>query len=229
MSDHRHVLITGVSRGLGRALTDEFAQQGHVVTGCARTPAAIHELARAYREPHRFDVVDVADGDQVAAWAKVTLLRSEPPDLMIHCAAVMGTSALLWESDPEEVTTLIDVNVKGLYFVVRSFLPAMVERGSGIIVSMSARWGRTTSPQLAPFCATKWALEGMTRALADELPYGLAAVPLDPGLVRTEMLETLLPGQTSPYPSPQEWAKAAVPFLLELSPADNGDPLTVPL
>lgn len=228
MSENRHIVITGVSRGLGRALTDEFAKQGHMVTGCARSTEAIRELSRLYDEPHRFDTVDIQDCDQVAAWAKVTLLRSEPPDMLINCAAIMGTSAALWETDPQEVSQLVDINIKGIYFVLRSFLPAMVERGSGIIINMSAYWGRTTSPQLAPFCATKWAVEGMTRALADELPYGLAAIPLDPGFVRTEMLETCLPGQASSYPGPREWAATTVPFLLELGPADNGDPLTVP-
>ncbi|MFV1968217.1 MAG: SDR family oxidoreductase [Pirellulaceae bacterium] len=229
MSECRHVLIAGVSRGLGRALTDEFVRQGHVVTGCARSADAIRDLARRYVEPHRFDVVDVSDSDQVAAWAKVTLLRSDPPDMLIHCAAIMGTSAALWETDPQEVSQMVDVNVKGVYFVMRGFLPAMVERGSGIIVNLTAHWGRTTSPQLAPFCATKWAIEGMTRALADELPYGLAAIPLDPGFVRTKMLEDCLPGQVSSYPDARECAETVVPFLLELGPADNGDPLTAPL
>ena len=64
----------------------------------------------------------------------------------------------------------------------------MVERGKGVIVNLSSGWGRSVSPEVAPYCATKWAIEGLTKALAEELPEGMAAVPLNPGVVDTDML-----------------------------------------
>ncbi|MBV8677741.1 MAG: oxidoreductase, partial [Planctomycetaceae bacterium] len=70
--------------------------------------------------------------------------------------------------------------------------------------------------------------EGLTRALAQELPPGLAAVPVNPGIVDTEMLRSTFGDKARHYLGPQEWAKAAVPFLLKLGPKDNGKPLTVP-
>ena len=85
-----------------------------------------------------------------------------------------------------------------------------------------------TAPEVAPYCASKWAIEGLTRAMAQELPNGLAAIPLNPGIVDTDMLRSCFGGKASHYLSPEEWAKAAVPFLLKLGPRDNGKPLTVP-
>ena len=83
-------------------------------------------------------------------------------------------------------------------------------------------------PQVAPYCGSKWAIEGLTRALADELPYGLAAIPLNPGVIHTQMLEVCFGDSASSYQRPEQWAKKAAPFLLELGPEDNGDPLTAP-
>lgn len=224
----KRVLITGVSRGLGRAMVDEFIRLGHTVMGCARSAAAISELSREYPPPHRFDVVDVADDAQVGGWARVLIGDMGAPDLLINNAAIITPNADLWNTPAEEFSDVIDVNIKGVYHVIRHIVPAMIDRETGIIVNISSGWGRSTSPQVAPYCATKWAIEGLTRALADELPYGMAAIPLNPGIINTEMLSICFGDNAKQYPSPESWAKKAVPFLLELSPADNGDPLTAP-
>jgi NAD(P)-dependent dehydrogenase (short-subunit alcohol dehydrogenase family) len=173
-------------------------------------------------------VVDVSDETQVAAWSRAVLEEAGAPDLLLNNAAIINKSAELWEVSAEEFSRIVDVNIKGVFFVLRRFLPAMIERGRGVIVNFSSGWGRGTSPQVAPYCTTKWAIEGMTRALADELPYGLAAIPLNPGIIHTQMLECCFGSQAADYPSPAAWAKKAVPFLLELGPDDNGDALTAP-
>jgi NAD(P)-dependent dehydrogenase (short-subunit alcohol dehydrogenase family) len=81
---------------------------------------------------------------------------------------------------------------------------------------------------VAPYCATKWAIEGLTQALAAELPDGMAAVPLNPGIIHTDMLASCFGEMASSYPTPEAWARTAVPFLLRLGPRDNGRPLTAP-
>ena len=81
---------------------------------------------------------------------------------------------------------------------------------------------------VGPYCATKWAIEGLTRALADDLPYGMAAIPLNPGIIHTDMLESCFGANAAAYPRAEQWAKKAVPFLLDLGQEDNGDPLTAP-
>jgi NAD(P)-dependent dehydrogenase (short-subunit alcohol dehydrogenase family) len=124
---------------------------------------------------------------------------------------------------------VVDVNLKGVANVIRHFVPAMVKSKSGVIVNFSSGWGRSTSAEVAPYCATKWAIEGLTQALAQELPPGMAAVPLNPGIINTGMLRSCFGGSASGYPTPQEWAKIALPFILKLGASDNGQPLTVPV
>ena len=103
----------------------------------------------------------------------------------------------------------------------------MAKKGSGVIVNFSSGWGRSASPEVAPYCATKWAIEGMTQSLAQELPSGLAAVPLNPGMINTDMLRSCFGPSAADFPSAKEWAKTAVPFLLGLGPENNGQSLTV--
>ena len=81
---------------------------------------------------------------------------------------------------------------------------------------------------MAPYCASKWAIEGLTRALADELPPGMAAIPLNPGIIDTDMLRSCFGNSASAYPTAQQWARRAVPFLLGLGPQDNGQAAAVP-
>ncbi len=224
----RRILITGVSRGLGRAMVDEFIRLGHVVVGCARAAQAVAQLADRYPQPHRFDVVDVSDNEQVRRWAQVVLASGGPPDLLLNNAALINENASLWNVSPEEFSRVVDVNIKGVFHVIRHFVPAMIEREQGVIVNFSSGWGRSTSPQVAPYCATKWAIEGLTRALSEDLPYGMAAIPLNPGVICTDMLNSCFGANASAYPTAERWAKKAVPFLLDLAHEDNGDPLTAP-
>ncbi len=222
------IVITGVSRGLGRALVAEFARMGHTVIGCARSANAIAALRRQYGPPHEFDVINVAVDAQVSAWARRVRANRGVPDLLINNAALINRNAPLWEIGPEEFSLVIDVNVKGVANVIRHFLPAMIKRGTGVVVNVSSGWGRSADAQVAPYCATKWAIEGMTLALAQELPPGLAAVTLNPGVVNTEMLQSCFGAAAQNYPGPAEWAKRAAPFILRLGPGDNGKQLTVP-
>jgi NAD(P)-dependent dehydrogenase (short-subunit alcohol dehydrogenase family) len=222
------IVITGVSRGLGRALLDWFVAAGHQVIGCSRSSKAAQRLAEQYPAPHRFTAVDVSEVNQVEDWADEILAEYDPPDLLINNAALINGNAPLWEIQSEEWMRLVEVNINGVYYMIRAFLPAMIRRGSGVVVNMSSGWGRSVSPDVVPYCTTKWAIEGMTRGLAEELPPGLAAVALSPGVIHTEMLESCMGDAAGSYPRPHDWAKRAAPFLLDLGPEHNGKSLTVP-
>ena len=112
--------------------------------------------------------------------------------------------------------------------MLRHFPPAMIERGCGVVVNFSSTWGRSTSPDVGPYCATKFAVEGLTRSLADELPRGLVAVPLNPGVINTEMLQSCFGESAAAYPTPEQWARRAVPYILGLSRREHGQSVTVP-
>lgn len=226
-TNRKLVLITGVSRGLGRAMVEEFIRRDHTVVGCVRSAAAVAELTKRHHAPHDFAVVDVASDEAVQAWAKRILQSHGAPDLLLNNAALINRNAPLWEVSAREFSDVVDVNIKGVANVIRHFVPAMVARRSGVIVNFSSGWGRSTSAEVAPYCATKWALEGLTQALAQELPAGMAAVPLNPGIINTDMLRSCFGGSASAYPNAVEWAKLGVPFLLKLGARNNGQSLTV--
>lgn len=164
----------------------------------------------------------------MAGWAESVLAEYAAPDLLINNAGLINRNARLWEVPADEFSRVIDVNVKGVANVIRHFVPAMVERARGVIVNFSSGWGRSTSPEVAPYCATKWAVEGLTKALADELPRGMAAVPLNPGVIDTEMLRSCFGAGAGHYADPDRWSETAVPFLLSLGPRHNGESLTAP-
>ena len=149
------------------------------------------------------------------------------PDLIINNAAIMNKPANLWEVPTKEFHQLIDVNVKGVYDVIRAFVPAMVKRGSGIIVNLSSGWGVSTSPQVAPYCASKYAIEGLSQAMAQELPDPMACIPLNPGIIATDMLATAFGDEANQHPTAEEWVKIAAPFILDLGRAQNGQSVTV--
>ena len=221
------IVVTGCTRGLGRALVGPFAAGGHTVVGCGRSESHVAELTKLFPAPHAFAAIDVTDAAAVSAWAERVLKSHGPPDLLVNNAAVMNTPAVLWEVPAAEFDRLIDVNVKGIANVIRAFVPAMVARKSGVIVNLSSGWGRSTSPEVAPYCASKYAVEGLTKSLSQELPSGMAAVPLNPGVIDTDMLRQAWDTAASAYPKADAWATRAAPFLLNLSAADNGRSLSV--
>ncbi|BET67500.1 SDR family NAD(P)-dependent oxidoreductase [Opitutales bacterium ASA1] len=227
-SKEKFIVITGATRGLGRALVSEFVAQGHVVAGCGRSTAGVAELRAAFSSPHAFAEVDVADGGEVASWARSVVSGGRVPDLLINNAALMNDPAPLWEVPREQFDALVDVNIKGVANVLRAFVPAMVAAGRGVVVNLSSGWGRSVSAEVAPYCATKWAIEGLSKAVAEEVPRGMAVVPLNPGVIDTDMLRRCWGESAGNYQSPERWARAAAPFLLGLGPRDNGRSLTVP-
>lgn len=227
MAAPRLIVLTGATRGLGRALLSEFAAAGHVVCGGGRDASRIEALRREFPPPHRFACVDVADDLQVAHWAAHVLDKAGVPDLLINNAALMNTPAPLWKIGAAEFGALMDVNLKGTASMIRHFAPAMIAAGRGVIVNLSSGWGRGTAPQVAPYCATKWGIEGLTKALAQELPAGMAAIPLNPGVIDTDMLRDAWAEEAGAYEKPADWAKRAAAQILKLGPKQNGKSVSI--
>ncbi|MCY2948864.1 MAG: SDR family NAD(P)-dependent oxidoreductase [Planctomycetota bacterium] len=223
----RRIVLTGATRGLGAAMLEGFIASGAIVHGCGTNSAAVEQLKQAYPGPHTFHVVDVTDSAQIKQWAD-SVLPEGAPDLLINNAALINTPAKLWDLPASEWRRMFDVNVLGMVEVLRAFLPAMVAQQKGVVVNFSSAWGRTTSADVSAYCATKFAVEGLTRSLAQELPKGMAAVALNPGIIATDMLAQVFRAGASAYPTPAAWAKRSVPYILGLGARDNGASADVP-
>ncbi|ONK77357.1 uncharacterized protein A4U43_C02F5690 [Asparagus officinalis] len=223
------VMITGVSRGLGRALALELARQGHTIIGCARAQDKLQSLEAEIpsRDKHLFQVLDVRSDSGVQDLARLVMERSLIPDIIVNNAGAINKNNKIWEVSEEEFDMVIDTNVKGVANVLRHFLPFMIERKKGVIVNMSSGWGRSAAAEVAPYCASKWAIEGLTRSVAKELPPGLATVALSPGAVNTDMLASCFGNSAALYQTPEAWAPRAATMILNLSVEDNATSLTV--
>ena len=221
------IVITGVTRGIGRSLVEEFDQLGHKIIGCGRTAEQIDKLQTSLGAKHQFSRIDVSDDALVADWASKIIANHGVPDLLINNAAIINSNSSFVNVSAAEFNTVIDINIKGVANVIRHFAPKMIKLNHGVIVNLSSGWGRSTSPEVAPYCATKWAIEGLSKAIAEELPSSMACVPLSPGVVNTEMLQSCFGKGADSAIRPKNFAKVAAPFILGLGSKDNGQSLTV--
>lgn len=228
MSHQKNIVLTGCSRGLGRALVTQFIAAGHRVNGSARSSAAIDSLNDQYGRQGSFRVLDVCDEPAVAGWCADILAQDGPPDIVINNAATINAPAPLWEVPTSEFQALVNTNIVGVHHVLKHLLVPMIDRQSGVIINLSSGWGRSVSFEVAPYCASKWAIEGLTKALAEELPTGMAAIPLSPGIIDTDMLRQAWGEGASGYRTADTWASLAAPFILGLGPQHNGQSLTTP-
>jgi NAD(P)-dependent dehydrogenase (short-subunit alcohol dehydrogenase family) len=206
----------------------EFARLDWKVTGCARTVEGISTLAEELGDPHIFQAVDVTDDTAMHTFAKTVIDDLGVPNLLVNNAALINANAPLKEISSDEFANILAVNLGGVHNSIRSFLPTMEDAGRGVIVNFSSYWGRSTAPEVAPYCATKWAIEGLTQALSQELPTGLAAVAFNPGIIDTDMLRSCFGETAGDYHPPEDWARKAVPALANLGPKDNGSSVTAP-
>ncbi|XP_038893066.1 NADPH-dependent pterin aldehyde reductase-like [Benincasa hispida] len=227
----KKVLITGVSKGLGRALAIEMAKLGHIIIGCSRTQNDLHLLEQHLRNisPHNHFLlnIDVSCNDSVKEMARIVVDKIGVPDIIVNNAGVINKQGKIWEIPKEEFDNVIDINIKGTTNVLRHFIPLMTPKNQGIIVNMSAIMARIGVPMASPYCSSKWAIEGLSKSVAKEMPDGMTIITLDPGIVNTQMLFSLLGDIASQFQTPEKWAKKAAPMILNLTGMDNGASLTV--
>ena len=229
MSQRKVIVITGITAGIGCALVEWFLKHGHTVIGCGRSVSKITEMMKKFQSKKcSLDVVDVSEPEEVKNWAQTVCKLYGAPDLLLNNAAIANKPNNLWEVPLEEFDEVIDINLKGVNYVIHYFLPYMLKAMQGIIVNFSSGWGRSTASNTAPYCATKWGVEGLSMALAQELPEPLACMPMNPGIIYTEMLENFFGESAKYYRTPKKWAETAGPFLLSLNRENNGERLTAP-
>ncbi|MEV7420152.1 oxidoreductase [Streptomyces sp. NPDC089919] len=178
-------LITGASSGFGRALADAALAAGDTVVAAVRRPAALTEYAAAH--PGRLVPValDASDPTRAAAVAAEVAERFGRIDVLVNNAG-RGLIGAVEETSDAELRDLMDLHFFGPAALVRAVLPYMRARKSGALVQMSSMGGRMSFPGVGAYSATKFALEGLTEALAPEVaPHGITCLIVEPGSFRT--------------------------------------------
>lgn len=216
------VCISGCSRGLGRAMAIEFHARGWKVAGGARNAEDLAKVNEEIGDSCFFHPFDVTKPEEVENFAKSVNQKIGVPDLLVNNAGLINQNAPLTKVSPEEFSSILAVNLGGIHNMIRSFVPMMEKQGHGVIANFSSFWGQSTAPEVGPYCASKWGVEGLTRSLAQELSQELIAVAFNPGIIDTDMLRSCFGESASTHEKPNEWAKHAVDKLEQINPSDNG-------
>lgn len=196
----RTVLVTGASRGIGRAVAERLAGSGARVFALGRSEDALRDLAsRTGAEPL---VVDLKD--DAAIWDAADRLGDilgGPPDLVVNAAGVFGVASLHQET-VAHLDLELSLNLRAPFLLVRALLPSMLERGSGLVVNVGSVAGRRAFPGNGAYSAAKFGLRGFHEVLLEELRgTGVRASLLEPAATDTPIWDALDPDADPSLPS----------------------------
>ncbi|QFU81656.1 SDR family NAD(P)-dependent oxidoreductase [Natronorubrum aibiense] len=180
------IVVTGASRGLGRAMAERFAEEGARVVLTARNGEQLDAVAAELPGESLVVPADVRDSDDVERVIDRTIEAFGRLDTLVNNAGV----SLLHKADHDELSDItedewdrvLEVNLKGVFLFTRAAVPHLYEQGHGTIINISSGLGRRAIPGAAAYVSSKWGLEGLTRATALESEsYGVTVNGLDPG------------------------------------------------
>ncbi|WP_144655483.1 oxidoreductase [Achromobacter dolens] len=217
--------ITGASRGLGALIAEAALADGNAVVAAGRNPAAITE--RLGQAPGlRAVALDVTRPEQAQAAVAAALQAFGRIDVLVNNAG-FGLLGAVEESSDANVRRMYDTNVFGLLNVTRAALPAMRERRAGHVINISSIGGFRSGAGFGAYCSTKFAVEGLTEALHDELaPLGIHATVVEPGYFRTDFLDTtslvVAPGEIADYAATSGQVRRRA---VDLNHQQPGDPV----
>ena len=195
--DGKVVLVTGPAKGMGRAITLAFARAGASLSLAGRDTSAIEPVAAeasALGSDVRVYRADLTSGTEIAAMVQRTLGELGRVDVLVNVAGVSGPlRKTLWEHTEDDFDAVMDVNVRGLFLVMKHVLPVMVARRSGRVVNIGGTYGTTGKDFRSIYSASKWALRGLTRSAALEAgPHGVGVNLVCPGSVEGPRFESVL-------------------------------------
>lgn len=196
-------LITGSTRGIGRALAEMLVREGARVCVNGRKADAVASLG-ALGPQVVGRAGDVGADADAAALVDEAYRAFGDLDVLVNNAAVLSPRATVVETPPDTWAEVLRVNVVGTANMIRHVLPRMEKRGRGVIVNLSSGWGRSAAGWVAPYCASKFAVEALTQSVAEESRAGVIVFALNPGVIATDMLATAFDEDVSSYPAPRD-------------------------
>jgi 3-oxoacyl-[acyl-carrier protein] reductase len=184
-------VVTGAGRGIGAAIAVKLAAMGATAVLCGRTRSALDStLARigeagGRAEIAECDVMDLRSVESVAAHVEQSLGRT---DILINNAGVASSAGPLHQMTPEAWEKVLNTNLRGVFYGVRSFAPMMIRARAGHIVNISSLAGKNALPNGAAYAASKWGLNGLSNSIAEELRgFNIRVSVVCPGSVNTDL------------------------------------------
>ncbi len=218
MSSPRLALVTGASRGIGRAIALELARSGAHVVALARTQGALEELddeIRALGGEATLVPCDIADFDALDRLGAALFERWGRLDVFVGNAALLGPLSPLAHVDVKDWNRVMAVNVTANWRLVRSLDPLLRASGTGRVVFVTSTAAHKAHPYWGPYAVSKAALEALARTYAAETTgAGVTVMIANPGRMRTRMRAQAMPGENPAIlPAPEEFAKKCLPLL----------------
>lgn len=219
--------ITGTSRGLGFELSKELLKRGHIVYGLVHE--ANEQDKSSINHPNYKEFIgSVKEYSDLIEFSEFATTESSV-DIVIANAGVINKRVPSWIVTKKDWDNTINTNVLGVIYTLKAFMPKILKNEKALFIATSSGWGRNPSSGLAPYCASKFAVEGIIGALNYELPKNVRGIALDPGNgINTNMLKQCLPDEHSQYISPSEWAVYAADYIInQIYLSDKSGSLTV--
>ncbi|MUL78469.1 SDR family NAD(P)-dependent oxidoreductase [Mycobacterium sp. CBMA226] len=216
-------LITGATSGFGLALTEAAAAAGDLVVGAARSPDRLDHVVAAYPDQVSAVEFNVTDRARCAEVVSEVVARHGRLDVLVNNAGRTQVGALE-ETTDEELRALFDLHFFGPAALTRAVLPQMRRQRSGAVVQMSSVGGQVTAPGFGAYCATKFALEGLTETLSQEVDFGVRFLIVEPGAFRTNLFNPGAAYLSAPMP---EYAGTVGPtrdYVASGDGSQSGDP-----
>ena len=184
-------VVTGAGRGIGAAIARKLSSLGATVVLCGRTRSALESTAKTIAGTEgKAEVIpcDVADLRSVEAAAQRVDKTFGRIDVLVNNAGVRGPDAPLHQLPPDAWDHVLNTNLRGVYYMIRSFAPAMIRARAGHIINVSSLAGKNALPNGAAYAATKWGLNGLSYSVAEELRgHSIRVSVICPGSVDTEL------------------------------------------
>ena len=192
-------LITGASRGIGRAVAHAYAREGAKVFICARNPAEVNRVVSEISErggEAGGQAGDIGALDDVQGIVQAVVDQFGGIDVLVNNASMLGPRLPIASYPPTAWEEVLRINLTGLFFVTQQVLQIMMPRRQGSIISISSGVGRTGKARWGAYAASKFGVEGFTQVLADEVKEsGIRVNTVNPGATRTEMRAAAYPAE----------------------------------
>jgi len=184
-------VITGAGRGIGAAIAGKLAEMGAVAVLAARTRATLEATANSIAktggraEVAECDVTDLFSVEKLARWVEQTHGKT---DILVNNAGIGSFGNPLHAMPPDEWDAVINTNLRGVYYCIRSFSPMMIRAGGGEIINISSIAGKNALPNGAAYSASKWGLNGLSYSVAEELrTHNIRVSVVCPGSTNTDL------------------------------------------